>query len=295
MTRRFIAPRTSDFQWQRRACLASTLGLACAWVQARPARDAAPLVLATEAPPEIDPRGWLVSEKLDGARAWWDGSQLRFRSGLPIAAPGWFTSGLPAHALDGELWVGRGKFEELSGIVRRTRPVDADWRRVRLMVFELPGAPGSFAQRAATIKQRASQQPAGSVWQAVEQFEIPSRAALLSRLEAVVRAGGEGLMLHHADAPCETGRSTLLLKLKLLQDADAEVVGYQAGQGRHSGRMGALKVRTAQGVEFLLGTGFTDEQRQRPPAPGTVVTYTYQGTTAQGVPRFASFLRVRTV
>jgi DNA ligase-1 len=102
-------------------------------------------------------------------------------------------------------------------------------------------------------------------------------------------------MLHRADALYETGRSPALLKLKPLQDADAVVVGHQPGQGRHAGRLGALKVRTQEGREFLLGTGFTDEQRDQPPAVGTVVTFTYQGTTAQGVPRFASFLRVRSV
>jgi DNA ligase-1 len=42
-----------------------------------------------------------------------------------------------------------------------------------------------------------------------------------------------------------------------------------------------------------LGTGFTDAQRAAPPAIGTWVTYRYRGTTDKGVPRFASFLRVR--
>jgi DNA ligase-1 len=279
----------------RRAFLGSALALAAAPSLALPRRDSAPLILASEAPPDLDPQGWLVSEKLDGARAWWDGSRLRFRSGLPIMAPAWFTTALPAQALDGELWLARGRFEELSGIVRRQQPVDADWRRVRLMVFELPGAAGSFAQRAARIEQLSAAQPASSPWSAVEQFELPSAAALKARLQDVVRAGGEGLMLHRADAWYETGRSPALLKLKPLQDADAVVVGHQAGQGRHAGRLGALRVRTHEGREFLLGTGFSDEQRDQPPAVGTVVTFTYQGTTAQGVPRFASFLRVRSV
>lgn len=288
-------PQPSAFAPQRRACLASLLALSSPVCLAVARRDTAPLILATEAPPDLDPRGWLVSEKLDGARAWWDGSRLRFRSGLPITAPAWFTAALPAHALDGELWLARGGFEELSGIVRRQQPVDADWRRVRLMVFELPGAPGSFAQRVAQIKRLAALQPLASPWRAVEQFELPSAAALKARLEEVVSAGGEGLMLHRADAAYEAGRSPALLKLKPLQDADAEVVGHQAGQGRHAGRLGALKLRLPDGKAFLLGTGFSDGQRANPPAVGTVVTFTYQGTTAQGIPRFASFLRVRTV
>lgn len=289
-------PRTLSMPTlQRRTWLAATLAVACSGALALPRRDAAPLILASDALEDPDPRGWLISEKLDGARAWWDGSRLRFRSGLPISAPAWFTAGLPAYPLDGELWLGRGRFEQLSGIVRRQQPVDADWRQVRLMVFELPGADGSFAQRAAQIRQRAAQQPASSPWRAVEQFELPTRQALRSRLEEVLNAGGEGLMLHRADAPYETGRSAALLKFKPLQDADALVVAHLGGQGRHAGRLGALKVRTSEGKEFLLGTGLRDEQRDRPPPVGSVVTFTYQGTTAQGIPRFASFLRVRTV
>ena len=286
---------TTNAMLPRRAFLGSALALAAGPGLALPRRDSAPLILATEAPPDLNPQGWLVSEKFDGARAWWDGSRLRFRSGLPIRAPDWFTAALPAQALDGELWLARGRFEELSGIVRRQQPVDADWRRVRLMVFELPGAGGTFTQRAARIQQLSAQQPASSPWRAVEQFELPSAAALKARLHEVVNAGGEGLMLHRADALYETGRSPALLKLKPLQDADAVVVGHQPGQGRHAGRLGALRVRTQEGREFLLGTGFSDEQRDQPPAVGTVVTFTYQGTTAQGVPRFASFLRVRSV
>lgn len=284
-----------DLGLSRRACLGAALGVASMGALARPGRDAAPVVLATEAPAEMDPLGWLVSEKLDGARAWWDGNRLRFRSGLSIAAPAWFTAALPNLALDGELWAGRGTFETLSGIVRRSQPVDADWRRVRFMVFELPGAGGTFADRVARIERLARQQPAGSVWQAVEHTEVAGRAALQARLDAVVQAGGEGLMLRRTDASVEIGRSGSLLKLKPLQDAEAVVIGYLGGQGRHAGRLGALKVRMSDGREFLLGTGLRDEYRDRPPPIGTVVTFTYQGTTAQGIPRFASFLRVRTV
>jgi len=122
---------------------------------------------------------------------------------------------------------------------------------------------------------------------------LSSPLALQRRLDEVIVAGGEGLMLHRADAPYETGRSSSLLKLKPLHDAEARVIGHVAGRGRHKGRLGALRVRSEQGVEFLLGTGFSDAQRDSPPAIGTLVSYTHRGHTAGGVPRFASFLRLR--
>ena len=65
------------------------------------------------------------------------------------------------------------------------------------------------------------------------------------------------------------------------------------GQGRHAGRMGALLVETPEGVRFRLGTDFTDAQRKHPPALGERVTYRFRGVNDSGVPRFASFVRLR--
>jgi DNA ligase 1 len=273
-------------QW---ACSAAALALP-AWARQRPGAPA--LLLATEAPPDVDPAGHLVSEKYDGVRAFWDGHALRFRSGLPVAAPAWFTARLPPVPLDGELWLGRGRFEALSGAVRRLQPLDAEWQQLRYMVFELPDAAGSFAQRAAAIEALVRQQ-AWPPLVAVTQAPMASRAALQQRLAEVVGAGGEGLVLHRADDLYATGRSTALLKLKPLHDAEAQVVGHVAGRGKHAGRLGALRVRTEAGLEFLLGTGFSDAQRESPPALGAWVTYVHRGRTEAGVPRFASFLRLR--
>ena len=275
----------------RRGLLAA-LALSPLGGAARSAHKALPLLLAHDAAPDIDPAGFLVSEKYDGVRAVWDGRQLRSRSGLPIAAPGWFLQRLPALALDGELWLGRGRFEALSGAVRRLQADDAQWRGIRYMVFELPDAAGTFEQRALRIAATTSE-VAWPGLQAVDQARVADRAALQARLAEVLRAGGEGLVLHRADAPYLTGRSLVLQKLKPLQDAEAVVLGPTSGRGRHAGRMGALRVRTVEAREFLLGTGFTDAQREAPPAAGSVVTYTHRGHTDSGLPRFASFLRVR--
>ena len=241
---------------------------------------------------QVDVTQYLVSEKLDGVRAVWDGRRLRFRSGKPIHAPAWFVDALPAQPLDGELWIGRGSFERVSGIVRKEIPIDAEWRQVRYMVFELPGAPGSFRQRVDQISQLVHQ--ANVPWlQRIDQATVSDLNELQQWLATVLAAGGEGLMLHRADAVYETGRSDTLLKLKPWLDAEAEVIGHSAGKGRHTGRLGALQVRTPEGKTFLLGTGFSDAQRQNPPPIGARVTYRYRELTRTGLPRFASFLRVR--
>lgn len=241
---------------------------------------------------QVDVSRYLVSEKLDGVRAVWDGEALRFRSGRTINAPAWIVAGLPRQPLDGELWIGRGQFERVSGIVRQEMPDDAAWHDVRYMIFELPGAPGSFAERAEQIRRLVRDLKVPWLFE-IRQFFVPDRSILKKRLDEVVKAGGEGLMLHLAEAPYATGRSDVLLKLKPWQDAEAVVIGQQPGRGRHAGRLGALKVRTPEGREFMLGTGFTDAQRAQPPAVGATVTYRYRELTGNGLPRFASFLRIR--
>jgi DNA ligase-1 len=236
--------------------------------------------------------GFLVSEKLDGVRAFWDGQTLRFRSGRAIAAPGWFTAALPKTALDGELWLGRGRFDELSGMVRRVTPLDADWHQVQYMIFDLPQATEPFSERAQRIQTVVAQtkQP----WlQAVPHQRVADAHSLQTLLRSTVQAGGEGLVLHRANALWSPGRSDALFKLKPLPDEDARVVGHLPGKGRHAGRLGALLLEMPDGQRFALGTGFTDAQRNDPPALGALVTYRYRDRTPKGLPRFASFLRVR--
>ena len=210
-----------------------------------------------------------------------------------MQAPAWFIAGLPAIPLDGELWAGRGRFERLSGMVRKAVPVDAEWRDVRYMIFELPEAPGDFSSRATRIREVVTQ--ARQPWlQAVEQYRVKDAAELKRHMAAVVKAGGEGLMLHRADAPYLTGRSAVLLKLKPWEDAEARVVGHVPGKGRNDGRLGALIVERPDGRRFRVGSGFTDAQREDPPAIGETITYRYQSLTAGGLPRFPAYVRVRT-
>lgn len=256
------------------------------------AQSAGNVLLAHNAPAGLDPTGYLVSEKLDGVRALWDGAVLRFRSGRAVAAPVWFLAKLPADTpLDGELWLAHGQFDALSGMVRKAQAVDADWQQISYMVFELPAGDGSFEKRAAQIPGIITR-VAWPQLRAVPQSRLANSAALQAKLKAVVAAGGEGLMLHLASAPVTTGRSDVLLKLKPLQDAEAVVLAHVPGKGKYQSMLGALEVQTLNGQRFKLGTGLSDAQRRNPPAIGSTVTYTYNDTTPSGKPRFARFLRV---
>lgn len=287
--------RTADRSRPRRAFLRA-LSLVLLGTSLRPLRaesEAPPaLMLASRWRDELEPSAYWVSEKLDGVRAYWDGQRLRFRSGRLIVAPDWLTAGLPAVPLDGELWLGRGRFEALSGLVRRDTVDETLWRQVRYLIFDLPFEQGSFDQRLQRLQALVA--AAGVPWlRAVPQFRVADKPALAATLAAVVASGGEGLMLHRGDAHWQPGRSDALLKLTPFLDAEARVLGYLPGKGKHRGVLGALEVEAADGQRFRLGTGFSDAERRNPPPVGSLVTYRYRELTAQGLPRFPVFLRVR--
>lgn len=267
--------------------------LGICWLLWAAVAAAAPeILLANVYRNEIDPAPYLVSEKLDGVRAIWDGKSLKTRSGRVINAPAWFVGALPALALDGELWIARQRFDEVSGIVRRELPLDAEWRKVRYMLFELPGASGTFAQRVEQMQEIVTK--ANVPWfQVIEQRPAVNRENLKKWLARVVKQGGEGLMLHRADALYETGRSDTLLKLKPALDAEGIVVRHLPGKGKYEGMLGALEIRLADGQLLRLGSGFSEDQRKNPPPTGSLVTFLYRDLTSSGLPRFATFLRIR--
>ena len=234
---------------------------------------------------------WMVSEKRDGVRGIWNGEKLHFRSGKLIHAPKWFTENFPPQPMDGELWMGRGTFDRLSGIVRKKIPDERDWKQVRYMLFELPESSGTFTERIQKMVELTAS--VKIPWlQAIPQIHLDSEEALLKMLDEIVKKGGEGLMLHRADSLYHSGRSDDLLKLKPWQDAEATVIEILPGKGKFSGMMGALLLKDKSGHIFRIGTGFSDSERRNPPPPGSVITYKFTGTSKKGLPRFASFLRM---
>lgn len=247
-------------------------------------------------PERHDPAAYLVSEKLDGVRAIWDGEGgLWTRAGKRLHAPEGWASRLPGGiVLDGEL-IHKDGFPETVSTVRSHRADEREWLPVRYEVFELPQEPDlDFESRYAALNAMWINRRNRAPWRVVEQCGIGSVDALYRHLDDVVAAGGEGLMLRRTDASYQGGRrGDGLLKLKKMLDAEAEVLAHLPGEGKHEGRLGALRCRLDSGVEFNVGTGFTDAEREAPPAVGARVTISYQELSRKGVPRFPAFMRVR--
>ncbi len=253
--------------------------------------SAPPLLLAHVWDNEADLGGWWMSEKLDGVRAYWDGTRFLSRLGNQYFAPAWFTAGLPDFPLDGELWLARKAFQRAVSIVRRQDQSDA-WREIRFLVFDAPGHGGAFEDRVAHYhKYIADTKPAYVQGHPHEPCKgVDHLRAELKRVEAL---GGEGLMLRRPGSSYEVGRSHSLLKVKSFFDTEARVVGHQDGAGRHRGRLGALLVELQDGTRFAVGSGLSDAEREEPPPVGSIITFRYQELSDGGVPRFPTYVGVR--
>jgi len=241
---------------------------------------------------DIDIQQYWISEKLDGVRGYWNGTNLISRQGNIFNAPKWFTQHFPDIPLDGELWIGREQFELVSGIVRQFNASEQDWQKITFMIFDMPASKDTFSERVRQMKNIVSQ-TASPYLQMISQQKVTNNSQLQALLETILKEGGEGLMLHRGEAYYQAKRSKDLMKLKKYQDAEAIVLAHLPGKGRNAARLGALRVKTTDGIIFKIGTGFSDYERENPPAIGSTITYQYIGKTKNNVPRFASFMRIR--
>ena len=252
---------------------------------------APPVLLAHRWENDVDLTGWWMSEKLDGVRAYWDGKAFVSRLGNAFQAPKWFVEGLPSHPLDGELWVGRKMFQETMSIVRRYDMSD-DWKRVKYVLFDAPAHGGPFEARYEFLMKGFAE---GKLpyCRALPQEKVRDMQHVKDELARVEALGGEGLMVRQPGSMYVASRSSTLLKIKSFFDAEGRVVGHLPGTGKHKGRLGALDVEMHDGTRFHVGTGFSDAERESPPAIGAIVTFRYQELSKDGVPRFPSYVCVR--
>lgn len=250
------------------------------------------MLLAETWEDSVDPSGWYMSEKLDGVRCFWTGTQMYSRNGNRFFPPKFFTKNWPKSQLDGELFIGRNKFSETLSAIKKSVPIDHEWEKVCYLVFDAPGLKKPFKERVKLMEDVLTKTNNPHLKCHAHRI-CNSFTDMFSELEAVNKVKGEGLMLRDPESYYENRRSKSLLKVKTFYDDEATVLGYTEGTGRCQGMIGALKVRNTHGVEFEVGSGLNDEMRRRPPKKGTVITYKYQEFNEKsGKPRFPTFLRI---
>lgn len=234
---------------------------------------------------DMDPSGWWCSEKLDGVRGYWTGTELLSRKGNRFHAPRWFTAGLPNVALDGELWIGRKRFDETSGVVR-----SGDWgelgKLIQFRCFDAPNVPGPFEARQKAL-QRIVDRARCRHLSAVEQLRVRDRAHLDRMLVEVEAKGGEGLIIREPGSLWRIGRSSGCLKVIREHTDEAIVVEHYKGA---KGKPGVYC--DWHGKRIKVANGFMLDGSNRPPV-GAMITFKFRERTKAGMPRFPAFLRVR--
>ena len=252
---------------------------------------AADLMLPKVYSPQIDVSGWLMSEKYDGVRGYWDGHQLLSKNGRKFYPPPEFVRDLPPFPIEGELWGGRGTFEKTVSTVNKQYP-HSGWLDLKFAIFDVPLSSQDFLTRMKKAQQWFTAHPSKYAF-VIAQIPVTGDDDLQRELQRIEDLGGEGLIVRKPDGLYTAGRSIEILKVKNYQDAEATVVAHLPGKGRNKGRLGALLVELPGGTSFKIGTGFSDALRQSPPPVGTVITFKFYGFYDSGIPKFPAYLRIR--
>jgi DNA ligase-1 len=267
------------------------------------------------------PVGWFVSEKYDGLRGLWTGAELVARPAKKEGVlKGKLYNYVPDHilamfpkgiSLDGEIWMGRGKFQQVSGLsnlkISKHHPqhqIDATWARTKFMAFDLPHEPLPYEGRRAKLESIVADihRVHGKGFIDIAPIiQIKSSEHLKQTFESFVRMGAEGVILRQPASLYETCRSKQLLKMKIQDDTEAKVLNYEMGEGKYTGMLGALLCQMSNMVTFKIGTGFTDDMRSNYNKPdsvhyipiGATINFSYMELTQSGVPRHPVYRGVR--
>jgi DNA polymerase/3'-5' exonuclease PolX len=273
---------------------------------------------------EYAPIGWLMSEKLDGYRGRYNPGTKGFvsRQNKPYNAPQWFINAMPNVHLDGELFCGREGFQKM-GAVRKKIPVDEDWFSIKFYVYDAPEIEAEFYDRYVELKHIVMD--VQKIWNKYKltldkkfhnvtcplvlckHHEVESIEQMTSFYQEVLDLGGEGIMIKNPWSDYENKRSNHLLKYKPNFDSEAIIVGYKAGTGKYTNKLGAFicqpliskgnyQVIDPDEVHGFATSGMDDAIRNsyiETHPIGTIITYEYSGFTNTGKPRFARYMRIR--
>ena len=183
--------------------------------------------------------GWLMSEKLDGVRCYWNGVNMYTRNGNPFYAPDEWKAKLPKMALDGELWTNRDDFQKIVSIVRKHDKNSEEWKKISFMVFDAPLVKGNFKKRTQVCEAEIAKMT-DTVCKVLPQKVCKSADQLATLMDTVLSDKGEGVMLKDPNSAYEGRRSQSLLKVKRFEDTEATVIGHLKGTGRCADMCGAI-------------------------------------------------------
>ncbi|MBI3873514.1 MAG: hypothetical protein HY307_00580 [Arcobacter sp.] len=136
---------------------------------------------------------WLMSEKLDGIRGYWDGKEFYSKNGNKLNVPDWFIKDFPPFPLDGELWSKRNDFEFIQSTVLDTHSSN-EWKKITYNIFEVPNAKGDFSTRLQKAKEwfLEHQNPHVNI---IKQIVCKDEYHLQGFLDEIIALKGEGVVI----------------------------------------------------------------------------------------------------
>lgn len=229
-------------------------------------------------------KGWLMSEKFDGVRAYWNGFQFLTRNNNIINVPRWFCESMPNEWLDGELWLGRGKFEQTSAAVRQGFKNEL-WANMIFKVFDLPLTPGNFSSRLEQLNKLTLP----THCQQVEQRTVDNKECLNDYYTNLLSNGAEGVVIKSPSSPYNIGRTSNALKYVPENSGEAKVIGIN----RHDDLSFKSLKCLFNNEQFNLSAGISEQIKTIPPKIGKLITIKFNGLTGNNLPRHAVFITTR--
>ena len=200
--------------------------------------------------------------------------------------------------LDGELYNHELKadFPRLAGIIKRDE-LHPDSKLIQYHIYDVVDNNLSWADRNYQVNAKLDHAPQEHLI-IVPSKRVHSREKLEEKFSEFLVDGYEGLMYRDTTSGYENKRSSSLLKVKTMQDAEFEVVGVEEGNGKLMGKAGSFTCVMADGQFFdakMKGTNASLEDYlvNFDKYKGRMLTVQFQGYLPSGKPRFPVGLRFR--
>lgn len=251
-----------------------------------------------------------VQPKLDGlrciARKENDVVTLWFRSGKQIITMGHIEKDLSivmdnGDIFDGELYSEEIDFNKICGAIRRDKNIkDNVAQQINYYVYDAPRIwelgllydEGDGFDVRSHILHLKTQELDDHVIPLLTEY-IDLEQDVFKKHDEYVAYGFEGIMIRDPEMLYEQKRSKYLLKHKVFNEDEFQIVDYEEGRGQLQGRVGAFVCEMSNGNRFkakLKGKGVTDLLKDYFEEPeifmNKMLTVKYQGLSADGIPRF---------
>lgn len=199
--------------------------------------------------------------------------------------------------LDGELYNHELKedFNKIISLIKRDEPHPEAEALIEYHIYDVV-AEKPYLERVAHLKYGKLNKTKSLYL--VPSWTVESREDLENAFHGFLEAGYEGAMYRNLNTPYEFKRSPGLLKVKVMQDDEFEIIGVLEGNGKLAGHAGSFICQTAEGKVFkakLKGeiAALKEYFENFDAYKGKLLTVQYQGITPDGVPRFPVGLRIR--